>query len=269
MKISSKNDTFQMLVAVKTNRRKRSRFDEILVEGIESIKQALVSPYVVLKKIIYRDFSALSDWAKNVIQSGAFPERVEMADELYRELADKDEPAEIMITLGCHRTPLEKAPLGAEPFIVVFDRPSDRGNLGSLVRSANAFGVDLIVTLGHGVDVFEPKAIRSSLGAVFRTRLAHAQSMAELERWLGRLKRETGLAVVGTDSAGDTTPAEAALRPPVALVIGNEAKGMSVGLKALADRLVRIPMRGDVNSLNAACAGSILLWEIYKRSNRH
>ncbi|MBN2351464.1 MAG: RNA methyltransferase [Spirochaetales bacterium] len=263
MKISGKNDIFQMLVAVKTNRHKRSRFDEIFVEGIESIKQAMASPHVVLKKIIYRNFSALSDWAKKVIQNGAFPERVEMTEDLYRELSDKDEPAEIMITLACRKTPLEEAPLGAKPFIVVFDRPSDRGNLGSLIRSANAFGVDLLVTLGHGVDVFEPKVIRSSLGAVFRTRIAHAQSMAELERWLGRLKRETGLAVVGTDSSGETTPGEAALRPPVVLVIGNEAKGMSVGLKALADRLVRIPMRGDVNSLNAACAGSILLWEIF------
>ncbi len=262
--VKTKNDVFQMLLAVKTNRRKRSRFDEIFVEGIESIKQALASPYVVLKKIIYRDFAALSDWAKEVTRSDAFPERVEMADELYRELADKDEPAEIMITLACRKTALAGAALGENPVIVVFDRPGDPGNLGSLVRSANAFGADLVVTVGHGVDVFEPKAIRASLGAVFRTRLAHAESMAELTEWLVGLKHEKGLAVVGTDSAGETSLEAAGLRPPIALVIGNEAKGMSVGLKALADRLVKIPMRGEVNSLNAACAGSILLWEIFK-----
>jgi tRNA G18 (ribose-2'-O)-methylase SpoU len=262
--VRSRNDVFQMLSAVKTNRQKRSRFDEIFVEGIESIKQALGSPFVALKKIIYRDFAGLSDWAKRLIESGAFPERVALAGELYRELADKNEPAEIMITLACRKARLAEAALGEKPVIVIFDRPSDQGNLGSLIRSANAFGVDLVVTQGHGVDVFAPKVIRASLGAVFRTRLSLAESAAELEQWLAGLKRDKGLTVVGTDSAGETSLDMAPLRPPVALVIGNEAKGMSVGLKALADRLVKIPMRGDVNSLNAACAGSILLWEIFK-----
>ncbi len=79
-----------------------------------------------------------------------------------------------------------------------------------------------------------------------------------------RAETRKGLSVIGTDSAGDTSLEAASLSPPVALVVGNEAKGMSVGLKALADRLVRIPMRGEVNSLNAASAGSILLWEIFK-----
>ncbi len=186
MKIRTKNDVFQMLLAVKTNRQKRSRFDEIFVEGIESIKQALASPYVALKKIIYRDFTALSDWAKKTIEIDAFPERVEMADVLYRELADKDEPAEIMITLAYRGTTLAGAALSEKPVIVVFDRPGDPGNLGSLVRTANAFGVDLVVTVGHGVDVFEPKAIRASLGAVFRTPVVRAESMAELDHGFSR-----------------------------------------------------------------------------------
>jgi tRNA G18 (ribose-2'-O)-methylase SpoU len=266
VKIHGKNDVFQMLLAIKTNRKKRNLFDEIFVEGIGPIKQALDSPFVGLRKIIYCDETTLSDWARDLIARGLFAERVEMESGLFRELADKEEPAEILATLRYRKRAVGEIDLGPAPCIVIADRPSDCGNLGSLLRSANAFGVDLVVTHGHGVDIFDPKTIRASLGAVFRTPVSHVESLADLEQWLGRLKTERGLTVVGTDSTGDVSLETADLRPPIALILGNEARGMSVGLKQLADRLVRIPMKGAVNSLNAACAGSVILWEVFKNS---
>jgi 23S rRNA (uridine2479-2'-O)-methyltransferase len=266
VKVLSRNDVFQMLLAVKTNRKKRHLFDEIFIEGIEPIKQALLSPFVTMRKIIYHDEAGLSDWARDLIERNVFPERVTMDPALFRELADKDEPAEILATLRYAGRTIKDIELNRSPFIVIADRPSDHGNLGSLIRSANAFGVDLVVTHGHGVDLFDPKTIRSSLGAVFRTPVAHVESLADLEQWLGRLKGEHGLTVVGTDSAGDTALDLLDLRRPIALIIGNESRGMSVGLKKFADRLVAIPMSGSVNSLNAACAASIVLWQIFKNS---
>jgi TrmH family RNA methyltransferase len=136
------------------------------------------------------------------------------------------------------------------------------GNLGSLIRSANAFGVDLFITHGHCVDLFEPKVIRSSLGAIFHTPVAHVESFDELSLFLGELKKTCGLVVAGTDSTGSGTLGLSPLAPPVALILGNEAKGMSVRLKEITDEVFKIPLGGEVNSLNVACAGSIFFYAI-------
>ncbi|HNB41531.1 MAG TPA: TrmH family RNA methyltransferase, partial [Anaerolineales bacterium] len=92
--------------------------------------------------------------------------------------------------------------------------------------------------------------------------------MPEFEAWIVDQKRKTNLNVVGTDSTGDVSLMNHTLARPVAVVLGNEAKGMSVALKNLCDYVVSIPVEGAVNSLNVACAGSIILWDVYKNSHR-
>ena len=266
--IAKENDLYQVLLALKQNRKKRNELDEVFVEGIESVKQAIASDRVTLRKILFADYERLSDWGKALVDSGKFADAIGMSDALYAGLSDREEPSELMITLSVRKCELDTVATGKDSVIVVFDRPSDHGNLGSLIRTANAFGVDLVITHGHCVDAFDPKVIRSSLGAVFHTPVVHVDSFPELRSWLERQKRESGLVLAGTDSTGAVPLGEAGLKPPVAIVLGNEAKGMSVNLKGITDRIVSIPMRGKVNSLNVACAGSILLWNVCASAGR-
>jgi TrmH family RNA methyltransferase len=156
---------------------------------------------------------------------------------------------------------LEELRLQENPLILVLDRPSDMGNLGSVIRSLNALGGDALLILGHGVDPHDPKVIRSSLGSVFFTPVVLLRSNGELERFIAEQKRRNGLRVWGTDSRGDVPLGRAALRRPLILAIGNEARGMSAALTRLCDAVLRIPLAGDVNSLNLACAASICMWE--------
>lgn len=263
--LHGKNDTWQLLEAIKQNRRKRSQYREVLVEGIEAVKQALASSQVTLRKFICADPAALSDWGSALWRQGRFQELVRMDKALYDELSDKDDPAELMVTLEYAHRSLDAIALPPDPLILIFDRPSDRGNLGSVIRSAQAFGVDLVVTHGHCVDFLDPKVIRSSLGAVFHTPLVHEESVQVLGRWLEGLRQDRGLQVLGSDSGGQTLARGQLLRRPLALILGNEAKGMSVRLKELAGQVVGIPMTGVVNSLNVACAASILLWQVAPR----
>ena len=90
--------------------------------------------------------------------------------------------------------------------------------------------------------------------------------MAELKDCISEQKRKNELIVVGTDSTGNISLENQILKRPIALIVGNEAKGMSVALKDLCDLIIRIPLMGEVNSLNVSCAGSIFLWEIFKNS---
>jgi tRNA G18 (ribose-2'-O)-methylase SpoU len=90
--------------------------------------------------------------------------------------------------------------------------------------------------------------------------------MPEFEAWIAEQKRRNNLNVVGTDSTGDVSLMSHKLARPIAVVLGNEAKGISVALKNLCDYVVSIPVEGAVNSLNVASAGSIILWDVYKNS---
>ncbi|MBI2332877.1 MAG: RNA methyltransferase [Chloroflexi bacterium] len=263
--ISVENAEFQIIQSLKLNRAKRHKAQEVFVEGIESIKQA-VSAGLEITRIITPDLDKLSGWSKDLIRSNPKAKMIEMSFDLYKSLCDRDEPSEIVITAKVDFLSMDDLQLPSKPFVLIFDRPSDMGNLGSLIRSANSFGVDAILIIGHGVDVYDPKVIRSSLGSIFHSRIVNVQSMPEFETWIANQRNTNQLSVVGTDSTGDVSLISHKLARPIAVVLGNEAKGMSVALKELCDYVVSIPVVGAVNSLNVASAGSIILWDVYKNS---
>ena len=263
--ISTENSEFQIIRALKLNRTKRHQSAEAFVEGIESIKQ-IAQTDMEITRIITPNHEALSSWSKDLIRSYRNAKIIQMDNELYKSICDREEPSEIVVTVKFKSLSLEELHLPPNPFLLVFDRPSDFGNLGSLIRSANSFGVDAILITGHGVDIYDPKVIRSSLGSVFHSTIITAPSIQEFEDWVAAQKRMNGLNIVGTDSTGETSLLNHPLRRPIAVILGNEAKGMSVALKNLCDDVVSIPVSGVVNSLNVACAGSIILWDVYRNS---
>ena len=265
--ISTKNAEYQVIQALKQNRVKRSRANEVFVEGIESIKQA-VSAGLEITRVIVQAKRKLSDWGRNLI-ADSHATLIEMSPDLYAELCDREEPSEMLITAKFTPLALADLLLPEKPFVLIFDRPSDHGNLGSLIRSANSFNVDAILLLGHAIDPHDPKVIRASLGGIFHSKVIHIESMQEMEDWIAAQKKKNGMTIIGSDSAGSVHLTERHLSTPIALVLGNEAKGMSVALKNLCDQVVSIPLSGAVNSLNVACAGSILLWDVYKNSKLH
>lgn len=263
--ISVKNAEYQIIQALKLNRVKRNQLAEVFVEGTEAIKQ-VVSAGLEITRIIVTDETSLSDWGKHLIKTHN-TKLFEMTFDLYKELCEREEPSEILVTAKIQPTALADLPLPEHPFLLIFDRPSDYGNFGSLVRSANSFNVDGILLVGHGIDPYDPKVIRASLGSLFHTKVVQVPSMQALQEWLETQKNASGLLVVGTDSTGSVSLFDHPLQKPIALILGNEAKGMSVALKNMCDLIVQIPLSGAVNSLNVSCAGSILLWDVYKNSH--
>jgi len=263
--ISTANAEYQIITSLKQNRTKRSKLGEIFVEGIESIKQAQRAG-VEFTRIITSDHMGLSDWAKGFIAANQDATLVEMSAPLYRELCDRDEPSEIVVTARINSHGFWEIELSNNPCVLIFDRPSDHGNFGTILRSANSFAVDAVFVIGHAIDIYDPKVIRSSMGGIFHSKIAAVPSMEELQQWVALQKEKSGLRLVGSDSSGSVSLESHRLARPIALVLGNEAKGMSVALKELCDYVVSIPLAGNLNSLNVSCAGSILLWEIFKNS---
>jgi TrmH family RNA methyltransferase len=140
--------------------------------------------------------------------------------------------------------------------VLVLDGVQDPGNLGTLARSAAAFGCDALVCLPGTVDPWNPKAVRASAGALFRQPVVQP-SLPELGEWMDR----HGYLLAGADAAGGTIR-ETPLPQRVALALGNEGAGLSDSVRGRCGEVVGVPMRGGTESLNVAVAGAILLYEL-------
>jgi TrmH family RNA methyltransferase len=152
----------------------------------------------------------------------------------------------------------------AAPLIVVLAGLQDPGNLGTILRSAEAFGANGIIGLPGTVSAWNPKAVRASAGSVFRVPFLEA---ATTDCFL-RL-REAKVRILSTALRGATPIAESELTEPLAFLIGNEGNGVPEEIAAQAQGAVTIPCPGPVESLNAAVAASVLLYEASRQRQRH
>ena len=210
-----------------------------------------------------------SPWAAGVLDAVAAP-RFALADELLRELGGKDEETPELVAVGrvlpddlsrinLSRINLSRIDLSDAPLVVVFDRPTSPGNLGTLVRSAGAFGACGVVVTGHAADIYDPRTVRASTGSLFTLPVVHVASAPDVLAWL--VQERGDLRVVGTDESGTTTVDRADLRGPTVLVVGNETTGMSAAWRAACATVVSIPIGGGASSLNAAAAATVVLYE--------
>lgn len=151
--------------------------------------------------------------------------------------------------------------LGEEPLVVVLDAIQDVQNLGSLIRTAEAVGAHGVIIPEHRAAGLTPAVDKTSAGAVEFLPVAR---VTNLNRTLDDLKRK-GIWCIGLDGDAETTYDKANLKGPIALVVGNEGKGISRLTRQHCDQLIRLPMRGHVGSLNAAVAGSVALYEILRQ----
>ena len=146
--------------------------------------------------------------------------------------------------------------LGDVSMIVIAAGLQDPGNLGTLVRTAEAFGATGMLTTENTVDAWNQKSLRSSAGSVFRLPMVQGCGMDDLE-WL----RTQGVRLLAAVATGGKPAHLSKLASPIALMIGNEGAGLSQEMLSLADEHITLPCPGAVESLNAAIAGSVLLYE--------
>lgn len=145
--------------------------------------------------------------------------------------------------------------------ILVLDRLQDPGNVGTMIRTADAAGYEGILVLKGTVDIFSPKVVRSCTGSLFRMPILFGESP---EGALALLRRQ-GKRVISTGFQTETYYYDVDLKSDVALVLGNEGNGICETFKQQSDQLVKIPMWGSVESLNAAAAAAVLMYEAMRK----
>lgn len=259
IRITTRNARFQQWEALLHNRTKRHRLGEFLVQGVRPITLAIEHGWTI-RVLISDGRPRLSSWAHDVWESTT-AEQVVMAPDLVAELGEKDEPSELLAVVEMPDDDLAR--LDPTGLTVVFDRPTQPGNLGTLARSADAFGATGLVVTGHAADPYGPRAVRSSTGSLFALTVVRAPSHREVLSWAQA--QPHGIRVVGTDETGTIDVRDADLTGPLIVVVGNETHGMTAAWREACDPLVAIPMAGSASSLNAATAGSIVLEEAFRQ----
>lgn len=261
-RLRSANDDFQLLEALKSNRNRRHRRRELLIEGVRPINLALAHGWAV-RALVHAEGRPLSRWAEGIVANSTARVRYELAAGLFDRLSDREEPSELLAVVAMADDDLGRIPVHDGMVVVVLDRPTSPGNLGSLVRSADALGADAVMITGHAADPWGPQAVRASTGSVFALPVLSVESHREVAAWLNGVRERLGkVLLAGSDEEGDAAVSNVDLRGPTVLALGNEAAGLSRTMRELCDVVVRIPMGGAATSLNLACAGSILLYEL-------
>jgi TrmH family RNA methyltransferase len=254
LRITTRNARFQQWQALLDNRTKRTRSGQFVVQGVRPISLAVQHNWPI-QALIHPLGRPLSDWARGLLEDPTSPaERVAMAPDLLAELADKD--AELVAVVGQPPDRLDRIPVPPDFLGVVFDRPTSPGNVGTVIRSADAFGAAGVIIVGHGADPYDPKAVRASTGSLFAVPVVRVPAPGAVLDWLPAPVR-----VVGTDETGRLDVADHDLTGPTLLVVGNETTGMSAAWRDACDAVVRIPIGGAASSLNAATAASVVLYE--------
>lgn len=150
---------------------------------------------------------------------------------------------------------------GTRPLAVCLDAVQDPGNMGTIVRTAEAAGVNCVLALKGSVDAFSPKTLRSAMGSAFRLPIFTDQ---DVETVLD-LARSTGMRIVATDAGGDVVYSDFDWSEPVMVVFGNEGRGIEPRLLERSDAVLRIPLCAPVESLNVAAAAAVVLFEAVRQ----
>ena len=234
--------------------RRRIRYGErvFVVEGLRAVEEAFkagIQPVSLFHTPAVLD-SPRARWILSQAEEWRVTSKA-VSEPVMSAMADTVSPSGMLAVL-----PMPEPCMPASlDWALILDNVRDPGNLGAILRSALAAGVEWIITTTGTVDVYSPKVVRAGMGAHLRLRLWLDQPWSKVQRVL------SGLQVLVASPQDGSPYWKADWRRPTALVIGSEAEGVAPEAKQLATGHVTIPMRSDVESLNAAVAAGVLLFE--------
>jgi TrmH family RNA methyltransferase len=262
LRVSSRNARFQQWEALLSNRAKRQRAGEFLVQGVRPITMAARYGWR-FRALIHDAERPLSQWAQALLRDVPAV-RVSMAPALLAELGEKEEGSspELVAVVEMPGDGLDRIEAGRGFLGVLLDRPANPGNVGSIIRSADALGADGVIVAGHAADVYDPRCVRASTGSLFALPVVRTPGPREVAAWVAAQRaRGCPIVLAATDERGDRDVFDFDFTQPVLLLAGNEGTGLSSAWRELSDVVVSIPMAGAASSLNAANAASIVLYE--------
>lgn len=232
-------------------------------EGPHFLEEALkVNSRAVVRSVLV-SAEAANKHTELLARLPAESELAQIPDRLFHQIAGTRTPQGVAAIVELPVADLKTVATSRNAVLVIVCGLQDPGNIGTIIRSADALGASAVVTLAGTVNPFNPKSVRSCAGSIFRMPVFAGMKPADLFKQL----RDPGVRILGTGPRGTKTLSSANLRGSIALLIGQEAAGLPEEISREADELLRIPVRGEADSLNAATATGIFLYEVARQRN--
>lgn len=253
---SSHNPRIQKIRDLLNNRRDRTRHKLFILEGVRIVEEAVQAGWPVEQVFFSNTLTARGRrLCDECTQTGIPVEEVHPA--IMDSLSDTETSQGVLAVAGIQELPVRKQ----ADFILIADTVRDPGNLGTLLRTAAAAGVDLALLTPGTADAYNPKVLRAAMGAHFHLPIRCA-SWEEIES-VYKEGRQFFLA----EMEADKSLWEVDFRQPLAIIVGGEAEGAGVEARRLANQAIKIRMAGAIESLNAAIAAGIILFEVVRQRN--
>jgi len=250
---SLQNPRVKHIVKLRDDRRTRKEHGSMLVEGYDEIQLALSAghkPQTLLTspELASRQIAGLS------------AETLTVSRHVFEKISYRDNPDGWLAIFPIPQVSLEDLKLNAPPLIVVAESIEKPGNLGAMLRTADAAHVDAILLCDPRVDLWNPNVVRASRGAVFSVPVVESENRSALD-WLRRKK----LQVFAATPSADVAYTDVDMRQPVAIAVGTEDEGLTDFWVSNADIKVKIPMMGKVNSLNVSVSTALIVYEVLRQ----
>lgn len=229
-----------------------------LAEGLRTVEEAV--RYGAVQSIFY---TAIEDDRTRAVLEEAAAKQIKLvcvSDKVLKKIVDTETPQGIIAVCEMRSKRLDDF-LASGKMLLVLDRVTDPGNIGTMLRTADAAGVDGLLLLQGCADIYAPKTVRASMGSLFHLLVLSGLS----EELLVQAARKAGYELLVTCLDGADNLYKADLKGRLAFVMGNEANGVSPALLAAADKRVFIPMQGRAESLNVAMAAGIVMFEALRQ----
>ncbi len=264
--ISSKDNEIIKHIKKLKDKKYRDLNNEYIIEGVKIIKEAINEKANIKKVIICDDCEKTSSIPKELMYEVAKQDCIFVTSKLFESLTDVTNPQGILAIVekntvkSSSNVENEKEIDYNQDIIVVLDDIQDPGNLGTILRTLDSIGINQILVSKGTADSYNPKVVRSTMGAIFRVKIIECE---ELEKTLKDIKKHKFEIVVTSLQAKDSIY-DIDYKKKV-IVIGNEANGVEEKIQNLANKKVKIPMLGKSESLNAAVATGIILYEYVRQ----
>lgn len=252
---STANSQIKRLLQLQKKSKARNEEKLFVVEGIRMYAEV---PENRVEKVYISE--TLYNKKKQDLNLDRFPYEI-LSDTVFQYVSDTKTPQGILCIVKQQIHDIEKLLAIENPHFMVLDNLQDPGNLGTIVRTAEGAGVDAVFLSKESVDIYNPKTIRSTMGSIYRMPVIYVEDLLELLHQFD----ERGIKSYAADLEGKNTYEKEDYRTGTAILIGNEGNGLRAEISNAANVWIRIPMEGEVESLNAAIAASILMFEVYRQ----
>ena len=250
---SKNNQQIRNLLKLKKQSKERKKQKVFLVEGIRMFQE-------VPKDRVVKAYATKSFFDKHeILFAGVSYELVD--DKIFKEISDTVTPQGVLAIVRQKQWKLDEIlGISSQPCLLILENIQDPGNLGTMIRTAEGAGVTGVIMSRDTVDIYNPKVIRSTMGSIYRVPFFYAEDLKEVMKELNEHKIHSYAARLDGENVYQSN-----LKESCAFMIGNEGNGLSDDLSAMAERYIRIPMCGQVESLNAAIAATVLMYETMRQ----